>query len=280
MGDTLKYMGKKKGSTTKYIVDVPNYDNEGHDVSGDHPHGGGRRRKDGTLETSTFNYVPLENYKDKIRDEVRDEVREEIEYENSLGYSRYDEYPAYSEEESWLADLMATVIKGLAQGVYEGIQEHPEVIDMMKDAIKEKTSNFIDKFTQKKSKKKKKTAAISKNEAVKEGELVKPVNDIVDSERQAENGKTLSIDEARAIFLRMLNSYISFRKDFDLLKNSGVVDSDQKELADLVTKMETLIQEYPQLLEDGTRDEIRNMLSDFADEQEKRKLLAAFQIIG
>lgn len=50
---------KETPKSTKYIVDVPNFDKDGNDVSGDKPVSGGRRRKDGTLETTTENYTCL-----------------------------------------------------------------------------------------------------------------------------------------------------------------------------------------------------------------------------
>ena len=288
---------KKNTESTKYIVDVPNFDNEGNDVSSDHPHGGGRRRKDGTLETSTYNYVPLDDYKDSIREEIRREVREEMEYKRNYGYDRdshdnddgnHDEYDHVLD----MAEKIDSIVENITT-IAQILYENPEMVEgvkkfgrkvkngitngvkdgagRIKNVLKKKDIRQIAYSSLKKEKVEKSTKKKNKKPSVGQ-------NDIVKAQDMENTKQSISIDEARAIFLRMLNNYILLRKDYDTLKKSGIIDSDQMKIADLMSKLEGLIQEYPQLLEEGIQEQIRVLLSDFMDEQEKRKLLEVFRM--
>lgn len=263
-----------KDDFTKFIVDVPNFDNEGNDISSNHPFAGGRRGKDGKLERLGDNFVPLEDYEDSIRDEIREEVRQEMEFERDYVADEneetyFDEGDTDDDDEMSEAEAIGELIGLAIAGIItiaDYVKDHPEIKEKVKN-FGIKTKNGIINIVRGGANKVK---GLFKKKDKMTGLAVVEQIDL-----QKEN---LTMDEAQTILLEMLNHYISFRKNFDRLKNAGIIDDDQTQLIDIMQKMEHIIHKHPQLLEDSFQDEIRVMLSDFDDEKERRRLLEVFRI--
>lgn len=303
-------MSERRTDSTKYIVDVPNYDKDGNDVSGHHPRGGGRRRKDGTLETSTDNYVPLDEYKGKIREEikeelraeikeeVRNEVRDELDYEQEYSYYSYEES---DDEDSSDSLEKITELFDAVNDLAEFLQNNPEIVEgvvrvagklkngvvdgfwRLKNAVQKKHKSEHTKSTVKKEK-----TQIVDNDA--DEDKCFEVKDYVDeeslfslSEIEVDDAKEddteeilLTDEEAKIICLRMVKNYIEIRRDYETLRKARMVDA--KQLSDMLQKLEDLVDSHPKLLEEDTTKQIRNMLEGIPDEIERRRLLQLFQM--
>ncbi|WP_026524741.1 hypothetical protein [Butyrivibrio sp. MB2005] len=301
---------KKKKDSTKYIVDVPNYDKKGNDVTSHHPRGGGRRRKDGTLETSTDNYVPLDEYKDTLREEIKDELRDEIkeeilsEIESTQQYEiddyEIDDYKI--DDYEYDNDTSDTSILGTVNQVLETLNSfaellanNPEIVEgavNIGGAVKHGVKDGVGRI--KNAIKKKDIKELTK------ASLPKKVNRRFEEEKDndkeeyyyhEENSEfslaealvsddyeeiVLTDDEAKVICLRMLSSYISLRQDYETLKKAKMVDAEQ--LSEMMQKLEGIVNTHPKLLEEGTQKQVKDMIEGLSDETERRKLLQLFRM--
>ena len=303
------YMSEKKSDSTKYIVDVPNYDKDGNDVSGHHPRGGGRRRKDGTLETSTDNYVRLDDYKDTIREEIKDELREEIkeqvrdevrnELESEQDYSYYNYGESSSDNK---ADTLETIndFFDAVGDLADFIDNNPELVEgaiklggkvkhgivdgfgRIKNAIQKRDISELVRSSIKTE-----TLRSDENEEVTEDEYY-GIEEHVDQNEEYDLAEAyieddndteeivLTDDEAKFFCLRMVKNYIELRRDYETLRKARVVDAEK--LSEMMQQLEDLVESHPKLLEEATQKQIRDLLETLPDELERRRILQLFQM--
>lgn len=246
--------------------------------------------------------VPSRKNPDRVIGQTRDkdnknpdiiewESVEVPDYEYELEKLLHDEKMAEIQARQSSSDTVTSILN-LINAVVTFVGEHPEVVvatvkagkkakqgianvknklvTVVKDG-KEKTNELIKKVTHKP-----KTSDVQI--AVRAGnEVFKDVSETSQVERE-----NMSIEEARELILEILLNYISMRKKLNRLSNANIKNVERQELNvdGVIAQLDSLIKEYPALMDESTTENISALLKLNAGLQENTKLKEALRIDG
>ena len=97
------------------------------------------------------------------------------------------------------------------------------------------------------------------------------------SQSEREN---ISVDEARELILGILMDYISMKKKLNRLANANIDNIKRQELdvGEVIAQLDSLIKEYPALMDDSTTENIAALLKMNSDSQENKKIKEVLKI--
>lgn len=97
------------------------------------------------------------------------------------------------------------------------------------------------------------------------------------SQSEREN---ISVDEARELILGILMDYISMKKKLNRLANANIDNIKRQELdvGEVIAQLDSLIKEYPALMDDSTTENIAALLRMNSDSQENKKIKEVLRI--
>lgn len=114
--------------------------------------------------------------------------------------------------------------------------------------------------------------------------MVKARNEVINkvSETSQVERENMSIEEARELILEILLDYISMKKKLNRLSNANIKNVERQELNldDVIAQLESLIKEYPALMDESTTENILSLLKMNAGLQENVKIKEALRIDG
>lgn len=90
----------------------------------------------------------------------------------------------------------------------------------------------------------------------------------------------ISADEARELILGILMDYISMKKKLNRLTNVDIDDIKRQELdvGEVIAQLDSLIKEYPALMDDSTMENIAALIKMNSDSQENKKIKDVLKI--
>ena len=97
------------------------------------------------------------------------------------------------------------------------------------------------------------------------------------SQSEREN---ISVEEARKLILGILMDYISMKKKLNRLSNAKIDSIKRQELdvGEVIAQLDSLIKEYPALMDDSTTENIAALLRMNSDSQENKKIKEVLRI--
>ena len=97
------------------------------------------------------------------------------------------------------------------------------------------------------------------------------------SQSEREN---ISVEEARKLILGILMDYISMKKKLNRLANANIDNIKRQELdvGEVIAQLDSLIEEYPALIDDSTTENIAALLRMNSDSQENKKIKEVLRI--
>lgn len=106
-------------------------------------------------------------------------------------------------------------------------------------------------------------------------EIVTDDKDISQIERE-----NISVEEARELILGILMDYISMKKKLNRLSNANIDNIKRQELdvSDVIAQLDSLIKEYPALMDDSTTENIMALLRMNSDKQENEIIKEVLKI--
>ncbi len=92
--------------------------------------------------------------------------------------------------------------------------------------------------------------------------------------------ENISVEEARELILGILMDYISLKKKLNRLSNANIDNIKRQELdvSDVVAQLDSLIKEYPALMDDSTTENIMALLRMNSDKQENEIIKEVLKI--
>ena len=90
----------------------------------------------------------------------------------------------------------------------------------------------------------------------------------------------MSIEEVRELILEILLDYISMKKKLNRLTNANIKNVERQELKmdDVIERLDSLIKEYPALMDESTIENISALLKMNVGLQENAKIKEALRI--
>ena len=276
----------------EYKVKVPKHDKDGNDITGDKLGKGGRHRDDGTFSGMAYDFQPLEESDNgKTREDVESEL-EMLAYEEKISEI----------QEEWSAFDTINDIFNTINNIMELLEEHPEIIEgaikvgkKVKNGVikgKDKVTAFVHKRNGKLQ-----SAEIPNNIDNQMSRSVKSVKalddnimkclDNADTASNSSQKENMNIAEARELvigilsdYISMKKSYISMREKMDRLSNANVDNMfiSKLDVNQVIVRMDTLIKNYPALMDDSTSDSVLTLLRLNTDEIENRKIKEVLRI--
>lgn len=276
----------------EYKVKVPKHDKDGNDITGDKLGKGGRHRSDGTFSGMAYDFQPLEESNDE-------KTREDL--ESKLKMLAYEEKTSEIREGQSAFDTINDIFNTI-NNIMELLEEHPEIIE---GAIKvgKKVKYGVIKGRDKvialvhKRNEKVESTEISNtmyNQMSSSCKIVKALDDNItkcldnaNTESDNSSQKNMNIAEARELvigilkdYISMKKSYISMREKMDRLSNVNVDNLfiSKLDVNQIIIKMDTLMKNYPALMDDRTSDSVLTLLRLNRDEIENRKIKEVLRI--
>lgn len=266
----------------EYRVKVPKQDKEGNDITSDKLGKGGRHRGDGTFSGMAYDFRPIED---------DGPSREELEYQLELMV--HEERIAGIQGKQSTADTI-TATWNFINNILEFINEHPEILETAyklgikaKNGVTSAKNKIVtavkgDKGKQKSKKSTQKSAP--KQKLVDTSLAVTASNEIIaeNSETSQIERENLSIEEARALVLNVLLKYVSLKRDINRLANANIDNGQRIELnaEDVIAQLDSLVSEYPALMDDNTTESISALLKMNINLQENEKIKEVLKIGG
>lgn len=246
--------------------------------------------------------VPSRKNPDRVIGQTRDkdnknpdiiewESVEVPDYEYELEKLAHDERIAEIQARQSAADTVTSILN-LIDTVVTFVGEHPEVVvatvragkkakqgianvknklvTVIKDG-KEKTKESVKKVAHKPKTSDTQITVRARNEVIKE------VSETSQVERE-----NMSIEEARELILEILLNYISMKKKLNRLLNANIKNVERQELNvdGVIAQLDSLIKEYPALMDESTTENITALLKMNAGLQENAKIKEALRIDG
>ena len=212
-------------------------------------------------------------------------------YECELEKLVHDERIAEIQARHSATDTVTSILN-LIDTVVTFVGEHPEVVAATVKAGKKtkqrivnvknklvtmvndrrgKTKEPVKKVTHKPKTSDTQIAVGARNEVIKK----------VSETSQAEQ-ENMSVKEARELILEILLDYISMKKKLNRLSNATIKNVERQELSvdDVIAQLNSLIKEYPTLMDESTTENISALLKMNAGLQENAKIKEALRIGG
>ncbi len=210
-------------------------------------------------------------------------------YEYELEKLAHDERMAEIQAKQSVSDTVTSILK-LIDTVVTFVGEHPEVavktIQAGKKAkqgianVKNKLVTVVKDGKEMAKEPVKKVARKPKisdtSIAVKaENKVIKEVSETSQVERE-----NMSIEEVRELILEILLDYISMKKKLNRLTNANIKNVERQELKmdDVIERLDSLIKEYPALMDESTIENISALLKMNVGLQENAKIKEALRI--
>ena len=284
----------KKGSNKdydEYKVKVPKKDKNGKDITKDKLGGGGRHREDGTISGMAYDFEPLDSNKEEKLQRKNEELQQEI---DRLKYKEYER--EFEDNNTNTVDTVGEILELINNGL-EFLNENPEVLEFIIDkGIKIKNfaapriSSFISKVTGKKEKAIEAkivnvASGMKKQNEVKEAtEILSKIDEDYDVDSVIDNtsddAEELSLEEARSLVIEILVKYISMKKNIERLKKARLNGNNYEnlDLDDVLSYLDKLVDEYPQLMDITTVESVNSILNDNAALIESQKVKEVLRI--
>lgn len=92
--------------------------------------------------------------------------------------------------------------------------------------------------------------------------------------------ENISVEEARELILGILMDYISLKKKLNRLSNANIDNIKRQELdvSDVIAQLDSLIKQYPALMDDNTTENIMALLRMNSDKQENEVIKEVLKI--
>ncbi len=276
----------------EYKVKVPKHDKDGNDITGDKLGKGGRHRGDGTFSGMAYDFQPLEESNDE-------KIREDL--ESKLKMLAYDEKTSEIREGQSALDTINDIFNTI-NNIMELLEEHPEIIEGAIKVGKKvkygviKGRDKVIELVHKRNGKLESTRISNAmdNQMSSSSKIVKTLDnnitkclDNANTESDSSTQKNMNIAEARELvigiltdYISMKKSYISMREKMDRLSNVNVdnIFISRLDVNQIIIKMDTLIKNYPALMDDSTSDSVLTLLRLNRDEIENRKIKEVLRI--
>lgn len=213
--------------------------------------------------------------------------REELEYE--LEEMAYREREA--EQEKALSTLNA-INSGLnaLNNLLEFLNENPEVVEAIvvggkhvKDFVSNSSRKLISGIRDIFSGKKKTKAEIlleakKKQNPTTETKTVE--NIVVEKCEPLEEKEEMSIDEARALVLDILDNYINMKRNLERLSKARINDADfpQIDMNQVLAYMDTVVSKYPALMDEKNSSSVLDLLRSNENLSENKRIMETLKI--
>ena len=231
------------------------------------------------------------NAENKNPDIIEWEEVEDTDYEYELAKMAHEERMAEVQSRQSTADAITSVLN-LINTTVTFLAENPEVLEAAVNLGK-KAKNGIagvknklilavqDGKKQKKNRENIKTA-VSAPEFT-DTKIAAPISTdaILDAmETSQSERENISVDEARELILGILVDYISMKKKLNRLANANIDNIKRQELdvGEVIAQLDSLIKEYPALMDDSTTENIAALLRMNSDSQENKKIKEVLRI--
>lgn len=226
----------------------------------------------------------------KNPDIIEWEEVEDVDYEYELERMAHEERMAEVRSSQSTADAITSVLN-LINTTVTFLAENPEVLKAAadlgrkaKDGISSAKSKLVLAVRDGKQKKSKKAI----KETVPEHQIMDTVaasqasteivpDDMDMSQIEREN---ISVEEARELILGILMDYISMKKKLNRLSNANIeyIKKQELDMCDVVAQLDSLIKEYPALMDDSTTENIMALLKMNSDKQENEVIKEILKI--
>lgn len=226
----------------------------------------------------------------KNPDIIEWEEVEDVDYEYELERMAHEERMAEVRSSQSTADAITSVLN-LINTTVTFLAENPEVLKAAvdlgrkaKDGISSAKSKLVLAVRDGKQKKSKKAI----KETVPEHQIMDTVaasqasteivpDDMDMSQIEREN---ISVEEARELILGILMDYISMKKKLNRLSNANIehIKKQELDMCDVVAQLDSLIKEYPALMDDSITENIMALLRMNSDKQENEVIKEVLKI--
>lgn len=225
----------------------------------------------------------------KNPDIIEWEEVEDVDYGYELERMAHEERMAEVQKSQSTAEAITSVLN-LIDTTVAFLAENPEVLKATadlgrkaKDGISSAKNKLVLAIHDGKQKKNKKTI----KETVPEPQIMDTViseisTEIVtdDKDMSQIERENISVEEARELILGILMDYISMKKKLNRLSNANIDNIKRQELdvSDVIAQLESLIKEYPALMDDSTTENIMALLRMNSDKQENEIIKVVLKI--
>lgn len=215
----------------------------------------------------------------KNPDIIEWEEVEDVDYEYELERMAHEERMAEVQKSQSTAEAITSVLN-LIDTTVTFLAENPEVLKAAvdlgrkaKDGISSAKNKLVLAIHDGKQKKNKKTI----KEIVPETQIMDTVISEISTEIVTDDKdisqierENISVEEARELILGILMDYISMKKKLNRLSNANIDNIKRQELdvSDVIAQLDSLIKEYPALMDDSTTENIMALLRMNSDKQE------------
>lgn len=209
-------------------------------------------------------------------------------YEYELEKMVHDERMAEIRARQSAADTVTSILN-LIDTVVTFVGEHPEVVASTVSAAQQGITNVKNKLVTVAKDGKENTKGLVKKvlhkpktsdtqiAAEARNEIIKEVSETSQVERE-----NMSVEEARELILEILLDYISMKKKLNRLSNANIQNVELRELDvdGVIAQLDSLIKEYPALMDESTTENISALLKMNSGWQENAKIKEALRIDG
>lgn len=238
--------------------------------------------------------VPSRENPDRFRGQTRDKDNKnprfnELEpvvvpdYEYELEKLAHDEKMAEIQARQSAADIVTSIFN-LIDTVVTFVGEYPEVVVATVQAgkkakqgivnVKNKLASVVSDGKKKAKEPVKKIAHKPKTSDIQIAEKAR--NEVIEevSETSQVERENMSVEEADELILEILLDYISMKKKLNRLSNANIKHIERQELNvdDVIAQLDSLIKEYPALMDESTIENISALLKMNAGLQENTKI--------
>ncbi len=212
-------------------------------------------------------------------------------YEYELEKLAHNERMAEIQARQSASDTVTSILK-LIDTVVTFVGENPEVVvatvragKKAKQSIEnvKKKLDTVVRDEKEKAKAKKPAKKVSHKPktsdiqiaAKAKNEIIKEVSETSQVERE-----NIGIEEARELILEILLDYISMKKKLNRLSNANIKNIERQELNvdDVIAQLDSLIKDYPALMDESTTENISALLKMNVSLQESEKIKEALRI--
>lgn len=231
------------------------------------------------------------NAENKNPDIIEWEEVEGTDYEYELAKMAHEEHMAEVQSRQSTADAITSVLN-LINTTVTFLAENPEVLEAAVNLGKKAKNGIVgvknklilavqDGKRQKKNRENIKNAASvpeftdTKIAAPISADAISDAMETSQSERE-----NISVEEARELILGILMDYISMKKKLNRLANANIDSIKRQELdaEEVIAQLDSLIKEYPALMDDSTTENIAALLRMNSDSQENKKIKDVLKI--
>lgn len=210
-------------------------------------------------------------------------------YEYELEKLAHDERMAEIQAKQSVSDTVTSILK-LIDTVVTFVGEHPEVAvktiqagKKAKQGIANVKNKLVTVVKDGKETAKEPVKKVARKPKISDTQITvkaeKKVIKEVSGTSQVER-ENMSVEEARELILEILLDYISMKKKLNRLSNANIKNVERQELKvdDVIERLDSLIKEYPALMDESTTENISALLKMNAGLQENAKIKEALRI--